>query len=310
MKSSRPCSSPFRWVLAFLLLAASTANSGAQNVAGFIHGKIQNFQQTSSAAPVMNATAPFQFGSIISMGTATINSATVTFTGTSSPRSYSPLGNGDFSILDTFPTQAQLDVAYGSGNYNLSINTSAGIFSRSIFFFGFFSYPTTPMLTVPANNWQSGMLVIDSAADYNFTWNTFAGGGSTDGIELVIREAAITVGPLPATQTSYTLPAGSLQPGTTYTCDLAFLRGAGTSSGDTVHGRVCRQRQLVPRRQGTAPAHRLVVEQVVDLAGQVHEGHRPWKSLLFPAPRQHLLLLAPQLLDFFIGLRHWPLTPE
>ena len=29
------------------------------------------------------------------------------------------------------------------------------------------------------------------------------------------------------------LPAGSLQPGTTYTCDLAFLRGAGTSSGDT-----------------------------------------------------------------------------
>ena len=220
-------------MMLFLVLSFSAGSSFAQNVAGFVLGKIQNFQQTSSAAPVMNATAPFQFGSIISMGTATINSATVTFTGTSSPRSYSPLGNGDFSILDTFPTQAQLDVAYGSGNYNLSINTSAGIFSRSIFFFGFFSYPTTPMLTVPANNWQSGMLVIDSAADYNFTWNTFAGGGSTDGIELVIREAAITVGPLPATQTSYILPAGSLQPGTTYTCDLAFLRGAGTSSGDT-----------------------------------------------------------------------------
>src|SRR5437762_3805516 len=231
MKFSRSYSRSVRMML-FLVLTFSAGSSFAQNVAGFVLGKIQNFQQTSPAAPVMNATAPFQFGSIISMGTATINSATLTFTGTSSPRSYTPAGNGDFEILDTFTTQAQLDAAYGSGNYSLSINTSAGTFSRSIFFFGFLSYPTTPMLTVPANNWQSGMLVIDSAADYNFTWNSFVGGGATDGIELIIREAAITVGPLPATQTSYTLPAGSLQPGTTYTCDLAFLRGAGTSSGE------------------------------------------------------------------------------
>src|SRR5436189_2961267 len=114
--------SPCVGILLFLALSFSTGTIFAQNVAGFVLGKIQNFQQTSSAAPVMNATAPFQFGSIISMGTATINSATVTFTGTSSPRSYSPLGNGDFSILDTFNTQAQLDVAYGSGNYSLSIN--------------------------------------------------------------------------------------------------------------------------------------------------------------------------------------------
>src|SRR3954452_7456163 len=81
-------SSPARWTLLVLALTVTAGTSFAQNVAGFLHGKIQNFQQTSSAAPVANAAQPFQFGSLITMGTATINSATLTFTGTSSPRTY------------------------------------------------------------------------------------------------------------------------------------------------------------------------------------------------------------------------------
>ena len=159
MKSRCPHSSSARWTLLLLALTVSTATGFAQNVSGFIHGKIQNFQQTSSAAPVVNSAQPFQFGSLISMGTATINSATLTFTGTSSPRTYTDAGNGDFSILDTFTTQAQMDSAYqNNNNYTVSIDTSAGTFSRAIFLLSLFGYPTTPLLTVPASNWQSGAL--------------------------------------------------------------------------------------------------------------------------------------------------------
>jgi len=232
MKSSRPHSSTACWTLFLLVLAASTVTGLAQNVAGFLHGKIQNFQQTSPAAPVVNAAAPFQFGSLISVGTATINSATLTFTGTSSPRDYTAVGTGDFSILDTFTTQAQLDSAYQNGNFTVSINTSAGTFSRTIFLFPF-SYPTTPLLMVPASDWQSGALVLDPTVDYTFTWNSFANAQAADVIELVIRNSGVALDPFPATQTSYTLPAGSLQPGTVYTCDLAFVRVAGASTGDT-----------------------------------------------------------------------------
>jgi hypothetical protein len=232
MKSRCPHSSSPRWTLLLVALTLSTAASNAQNVGGFIIAKIQNFQQTSSAPPMVNSAQPFQFGSLITMGTATINSATLTFTGTASPRSYAPVGNGDFSILDTFTTQAQMDAAYQNGNYNLSINTSAGTFSRSIFLFPF-TYPTTAMLTVPANNWQGGVLVINAAADYTFTWNSFANAQPADGIELIIREAGLSFGPLPATQISLTLPADSLQPGTTYTCDLGFIRVAGATAGDS-----------------------------------------------------------------------------
>ncbi len=232
MKLSRPHSSVVCWTLLFLVLAASTVTGLAQNVAGFLHGKIQNFQQTSPAAPVVNAAAPFQFGSLITVGTATINSATLTFTGTSSPRDYTAVGTGDFSILDTFTTQALMDSAYQNGNFTVSINTSAGTFSRTIFLFPF-SYPTTPLLMVPASDWQSGTLVLDPTVDYTFTWNAFANAQAADVIELVIRDSGVALDPFPATQTSFTLPAGSLQPGTIYTCDLAFVRVAGASAGDT-----------------------------------------------------------------------------
>ncbi len=229
MKSHGPHSSA-RWTLLLFALTLPTASSFAQNVSGFLLGKIQNFQQTSSAAPVVNAAQPFQFGALITMGTATINSAMLTFTGTASPRACTAVGNGDFSILDTFTTQALLDAAYQNGNFTVGINTDAGIFSRTIFLFPF-SYPTTPMLTVPANNWQSSVLVIDPTVDYNLTWNSFANAQTADVIEFIVRNVG-TFGPFPATQTAFVIPAGTLQPGTDYVCDLVFVRVAGVTAGD------------------------------------------------------------------------------
>src|ERR1051325_893453 len=208
MKNRDQCFPSVLWVSAIILLfLTSAASSQAQNVAGFVHGKIQNFQQTSSAAPVVNSTAPYQFGSLIMIGTATINGATLTFSGTASPKTYSPDTGGSFSILDTFLTQAAMDAAYQNGNFTVNIDTSAGMFSRSVFLLPF-SYPVTGQLTVPANNWQSGALVIDTSSDYTFTWSPFSNAQATDVIELAIRNSPVILTPFPATQTSYVLPAG------------------------------------------------------------------------------------------------------
>ena len=218
-------------MLLLLALILSTTAASAQHVGGFIHAKIQNFRQTSSAAPVVDSAEPFQFGSLVSMGTATINSATLTSSGTASPRAYAPVGNGDFSILDTFTTQAQLDAAYPNGNFNLTVDTSSGTFSRTIFLFPF-SYPTTPRLTVPTSDWQNNLLVINPTMDYTFTWAPFSNAQAPDLIQFAIRNSGVAPSPFPATQTSYTVPAGTLQPNTTYTADLAFIRVAGTSAAD------------------------------------------------------------------------------
>lgn len=220
-----------RCTFASLVLVLSSSSGFAQSVGGFLIGKIQNFQQTSAAAPIMNSAEPFQFGSLVTMGTATINSATLNFSGSSNPRSYTPVGNGDFSILDTFPTQAQMDAAFQNGNYTVNVNTTVGLLSRSIFLFPF-SYPTTPRLTVAAADWQNNVLVIDPALDYTFTWNAFSNAQAADLIQFAIRNSSVNLSPFPATQTSYVLPAGSLQPGTTYTSDLAFIRVAGATAGD------------------------------------------------------------------------------
>lgn len=225
---------PLLLLFAFILTAASASG---QTVGGFFHGKIQNYQQTSSAAPILNATEPFQFGSLVGMGTATINGATLTFSGSASPRVYMPVGNGSFAILDTFATQAQLDAAYGSGNYNLSVDTSAGVFSRTMpLFFQFFTYPTIPRLTVAESDWQNGVLVIDSTQDYTFTWAPFSGAQANDLIQFVIRNSGVNPNPFPGTQTSYVLPAGSLQPNTEYSADLAFARGISATAADADFG--------------------------------------------------------------------------
>jgi hypothetical protein len=225
-----PYSRPARCIFLLSALVLSTTPGFAQNVGGFLLAKIQNFHQSSTAPPVPDPMAPFQFGSLITMGTANILGATATFTGTASPRVYTPVGNGDFSILDTFTTQSQLDAAYGSGNYMLTINTDVGTFSRTIFLFPF-SYPTLSMLTVPSSDWQSGMLSVNATADYNLTWNNFSNANPVDQIELIVGSS--TFGPFPATQTSFTLTAGTLQPATSYVCALAFIRVAGTTGGDT-----------------------------------------------------------------------------
>ena len=220
-----------RAALLALALLAGAQTAAAQTIAGFVHRKVQNFEQTSPAAPVASSAEPFQFGSIVSKGFATINSATLTFNGSASPRAYQLSTNSNFSILDTFATQAQLEAAYGSGTYNLSVNTTAGVFSRSIFFSPF-SYPTTPELTVAASDWQNGELLIDAAADYTLTWGAFSNAEAADLIEFTILNPSVSVRSFPPTQTSYTLPAGTLVPNRFYLCDLAFIRAAGATARD------------------------------------------------------------------------------
>jgi hypothetical protein len=228
----RANSSCTRWALVLCALTLSSTTSFGQSVSGFVLGKIQNFRQTSSAAPVVDSVQPFQFGGLITPGTATINSATLTFTGTASPKSFTDDGVGTFSILDTFVTQAALDAAYGSGNYTVNIDTSAGMFSSTIFLFPF-SYPVTPPLTVPASDWQNNAIVIDPSLDYTFTWGSFSNANAVDLIQFAIRNSSVIPAPFPATQTSYTVTAGSLLPNTDYTCDLAFARVAGATTGGT-----------------------------------------------------------------------------
>ena len=119
----------------FFSVYLSVATGFAQNVGGFVHAKIQNFSKPARLAPVVSPTAPFQFGSLITMGTATINSATVTFTGTG-PRSYSP--EWEMATFRSSIPSRLSRTGRGIWEWQLqssSIITSAGTFSRSIFYF-------------------------------------------------------------------------------------------------------------------------------------------------------------------------------
>ncbi len=74
--------------LLLLVLALTAATAYAQTVGSFAHAKIQNYRQSSPATPILDSTQPFQFGSFVMRGTATIESALLTFPGAASPRPY------------------------------------------------------------------------------------------------------------------------------------------------------------------------------------------------------------------------------
>jgi riboflavin synthase alpha subunit len=67
-----------RFAFSLVVLIASASAGQGQTVGGFIHSKIQNFEQTSSAAPAIDPAQPYQFGSRVRKGFATINGASVT----------------------------------------------------------------------------------------------------------------------------------------------------------------------------------------------------------------------------------------
>ncbi len=117
------------------------------------------------------------------------------------------------------------------------VTTSAGVFSRSLsLFYSFFPFPAVPRLTVPAADWQNGVLVIDPAVDYTLTWAPFTGAQVNDLIQLIIAGSVVNPSPFPGTQTSYVIPAGSLQPGTEYAANLAFIRVINVAAADADFG--------------------------------------------------------------------------
>ena len=211
-----------------LLIAITCAAARAADVSVYALTKTQNFQQTSSAAPVLQATGGFSFGAIIDPATATsVTSATLRLpSATVVPFGPVP-GFGPFAVAEAFDTQAAMDAEYGSGSYLFTIHAVSDGTKTPSLSLGAAAYPTTPRVT----NFAAAQ-TIDWTQNFTLQWNAFAGGTSSDSIQLIIlRKNGSTVfstptfgstGALDGTATSTVIPANTLVPGETYSATLVF----------------------------------------------------------------------------------------
>jgi hypothetical protein len=128
--------------------------------------------------------------------------------------------------LEEYPTQSALDTARPNGTYTLQLTRTTGTPpSAGINLIG--SYPPTPQIT----NYLAAQ-AIDPSNNFVLQWNGFTGATANDSIGLVLHSGSWTWSApdrcvpreLANTATSITLPAGTLQPGTTYDATLTYSR--------------------------------------------------------------------------------------
>ena len=194
------------------------------------------YVQTSAASPTPDPTSPATFlGSATSPTNNLITSAKLQVPGGPLLTLTNFLGLGrSFVTIEEYASQTALDTARPNATYNLQLTrTTGGPVSADISLAG--SWPPTPQIL----NYAAAQ-AVDPSADFVVQWNGFAGATANDSVGFSIVHPTtfwIWTAPDPCvpralanTATSVTIPAGTLQPGTTYAGSLAYTRFTYSSS--------------------------------------------------------------------------------
>jgi len=200
------------------LLAAGGGNSAYITIA-----KQELNDQTSASAPFADPTNPFEFtvGSALSMS--------FTPPGGTSTALTIPQGSNKYNYSELFTTLAAMNAAFPDGSYTFAVG---GASSFTLSFTGDL-YPNVPQ--VMGGTWNSsGQLVVDSTQSNTLNFNTFTAYGtagalshmqfsisSGDQTTVSLSQSYIT-STNSAPFTSYSIPAGTLAPGSVYFCTLEY----------------------------------------------------------------------------------------
>jgi hypothetical protein len=200
--------------------------------------KIEQFDQTSASGAVADPVAPFEFtsGCPVAMSFAPPGGMSTTLT--------TGAGRNGFGFSQTFGTQTAMDAAFPNGTYTLSVS-GASNFTLSL---AGNLYPNTPQVTNGTWN-SSGQLVLDPTQNNTLNFAAFTAYGTTGVLShMMISISSFDNSTVSLSQTnitptnssgftSYSIPAGTLSPGSIYQCQLEYDTAAADNttaiSGDT-----------------------------------------------------------------------------
>ncbi len=190
--------------------------------------KVLTYLQTSTTAPVPKTDElPAFYASVSSPVVNGVTGATLTRPGNVNTV-MTPLF-GTFFTSAEFNTQAELDAGYPNGSYSFSLSRDSGgpaVFQMQMPAAS--SYPPIPQVS----NFTAAQ-AVDPALNFTLNFNALTGATGSDYIGLTISDTTTTILsapdlcvplPLAKTATSFTIPAGTLEAGKTYTVRLTFAR--------------------------------------------------------------------------------------
>lgn len=200
------------------------------NVKLYMVSKGQSFMQSGSVSPVLASPAPFRFVSVVDESTAgAVSSANLQLPSGSTRTLTEDEEAYHFQFEQPFTNKTSLDSSFISGTYTFTIDTLTEGTRSPALTLPADAYPSTPHLS----NWTATQ-AVDADADFHLTWDVFTGGTELDFIQVFIRDelerevvetpGAGEPGALTATDTSITIPAGTLAPGSNYTGAVMFAK--------------------------------------------------------------------------------------
>jgi hypothetical protein len=192
--------------------------------------KSVTYLQTSAAAPVLHPELlPNLLAVVAAPANDSVTAASFTHPGPGSPVELTGVF-GQFLFLDEFATPAGLDAAYPGGTYTYNLTlASVGPTEFSMPMPAATSYPPVPQVS---NHAAAQDIAPEQAFMLNFNGIPGATGGDYITLEIEDDQSNLVLSApdlciplaLPNTATSFTIPAGTLAAGKTYTARLTYAR--------------------------------------------------------------------------------------
>ncbi|NOS71786.1 MAG: hypothetical protein HOP33_17890 [Verrucomicrobia bacterium] len=213
--------------------------SGTNAITTFSVGKVHHYQQTSAGAPTLDPTTPYGFSGVTSLSSnRTATTATLTTPTTAVYNLFHlPPPSAEIFLLSTNITSlSTFDAAFPAGNYSFFVQAATSNQTVVV------NLPTTNSMAQPnaphLTNYLAAQLVNPNQA-FVLGWDAFPGGTAADYIDVDVGSEFGSPNPgLPGALTgaarTFTIPAGTLLPNTTYSSQVGFFRFVGATNANYV----------------------------------------------------------------------------
>jgi hypothetical protein len=208
--------------------------SGTNRLTSFIVGKIHFYDQTSAGAPTLEPEIPYFFTASTTLAS---NRTATGITLTTPPGGVSNLTQNfvapeNYFLFGIYSNLTAFNAAFPAGNYVFNVMASTSNQNVTVNLPAGMTQPNAPHVA----NYAAAQ-AINPAQPFQLTWDAFQGGTTFDHISLSIGDTfetpdAGSLGALNGTATSFTIPAGTLQPGSNYNATLTFTRSLGITNSN------------------------------------------------------------------------------
>lgn len=206
--------------------------TGTNRITSFQVSKLHFFGQATAAAPVPDSEAPYVFHAqtILASNRTAIGIALTLPTGGISNLTQNIIAPESYFLLVSSTNLGAFNAAFPAGNYVFNVMASTSNQQVTVNVPSGLTAPNAPHIV----NYSAAQS-INAALPFQLTWDPFQGGTVADHISVSVGQVFQSPAPgepgaLNGTATAITLPANTLQPGSSYDATINFFRSTGTSN--------------------------------------------------------------------------------